>query len=152
MERKARECIASKTLMCQKSPKTSGVALAPEATWQRQKSPHDISANLAPSRTQDLPHQSPFNIRILAFGLSSLEGGSERLTHLFQQHSDCRGYKRERNERKGSEREKHVEDTGFYPLFKGQAAASALGSPIRDRTGLGPSSEESMGPTLHVPE
>lgn len=62
MEGKAKECIASKTLMCQESPKTSGVALAPEATWQRQKSPHDILANLVPSRSQDLPLQSPFNI------------------------------------------------------------------------------------------
>lgn len=59
---------------------------------------------------------------------------------------------RETRERKGSEREKHAEDTGFHPLFKGQAAASALGSLIWDRTGLGPSSEESMGPTLRVPE
>lgn len=62
MEGKARECIASKILMCRESPKASGVALAPEATWQRQKSPHDISANLAPSRSQDLPLQSPFII------------------------------------------------------------------------------------------
>ena len=63
MEGKAKECIASKTLMCQESPKTSGVALAPEATWQRKKK--CIYAHIPPNKPEEGGTKEPVELNFV---------------------------------------------------------------------------------------
>lgn len=106
---KAGEQTASKTCDTEDASGSSGVDPPPQKPPSKGRISHDISVNVSTTRIQALPPRSPLNIRHLGLGTGPLAGRPEELTHLFQQHSDCRGTKR-------PEREKDVKDPGFQIL------------------------------------